>query len=297
MIKLIASDLDGTIIDSKHIIPNDNLKAVNDLKKANIPFVVCTGKTYSISKDICKNLNATFGIFGNGSQIIDLTTGEEISRKILTFDEVKSCFSIIKKYNLHVHAYTENGIITTNLEYMDLRNSILFPNKINFEIVDSVLDYLQKQKSTIFKLILSSSFNLSRVKDELEKTTNLTITHISKTGKYRDKIIDKEYEYLDISPLNVTKGKALEVLSQYLELNKEDILSVGDNINDIDMFRASGIGAAVNNAYDEVKQVANYVATNSAENAGFAEVVYKYIKRDRICFCVKRDLVPFYLFL
>lgn len=277
MIKLIASDLDGTIIDNKHVIPNDNLKAINELKKANIPFVVCTGKTYSISKDICKHLNASFGIFGNGSQIIDLSTGEEISRQVLTLDEIKTCFSVLKKHNLHVHAYTENGIVTTNLEYMDLRNSLLFPDKINFEIVNSVFDYIKYQNCTVFKLIFSSTSSLSNIKEELELTTNLTITHITKTGKYKDKIIDKEYEYLDISPLNVTKGKALEVLSQYLELKKEDILSVGDNINDIDMFRASGIGAAVNNAYDEVKQVANYITNNSAENAGFAEAIYKFI--------------------
>lgn len=63
MIKLIASDLDGTIIDSQHSIPENNLKAINDLKKYNIPFVVCTGKTYAISKDICKTLHARFGIF------------------------------------------------------------------------------------------------------------------------------------------------------------------------------------------------------------------------------------------
>ena len=277
MIKLIASDLDGTIIDNKYLIPENNIKAINDLQKANIPFVICTGKTYSISKDICKSLNASFGIFGNGNHIIDLTTGEEISRKTLNIDEIKTCFSIIKKYNLHVHAYTENSIITTNLEYMDLRNSILFPNKINFEFVNSVLDYIKNQQTTIFKLIISSSSSLSQVKEDLEKNTNLTIIHITKTGKYKDKIIDKEYEYLDISPLNVTKGKALEMLSQYLELNKEDILSVGDNINDIDMFQASGIGAAVNNAYDEVKQFANYVTANSVENAGFAEAIYKFV--------------------
>ena len=139
MFKLIASDLDGTIIDNKHSIPEANLKAIDYLQKANIPFVVCTGKTYSISKDICKNLHAKFGIFGNGSQIIDLSTGEEIARKILTVEELTSCFSIIEKYNLHVHAYTESGIVTTNLEYMDLRNSILFPGKIKFEIVKSSL--------------------------------------------------------------------------------------------------------------------------------------------------------------
>ena len=277
MIKLIASDLDGTIIDNKHCIPENNIKAINALHKANIPFVVCTGKTYSISKDICKNLNANFGIFGNGNQIIDLATGKEIARKFLTLDEVKSCFSIIKKYNLHVHAYTENGIITTGLEYMDLRNSILFPSKINIEIVDSVLNYIQKENITIFKLVVSSLYNLSNIKEELETTTNLTITRICKTGSYKDNVIDKEYEYLDISPLNVTKGSALEVLSQYLDLNKEDIMSVGDNINDIDMFVASGISTAVNNAYDEVKQVATYVTNNSAENGGFAEAIYKFV--------------------
>lgn len=277
MIKLIASDLDGTIIDNKHSIPEDNLKAINDLQKAHIPFVVCTGKTYSISKDICKNLNASFGIFGNGSQIIDLNTGEEILRKILTLDEVLACFSILQKYNLHVHAYTENGIVTTNLEYMDLRNSILFPNQINIKIVDSVLDYIKKQNITVFKLIFSSTSSLSYIKKELESSTTLTITHICKKGIYKDKIIEKEYEYLDISPLNVTKGSALKILSEYLELNKEDILSVGDNINDIDMFYASGIGAAVNNAYEEVKQVANYVTNNSAETAGFAEAIYKFV--------------------
>lgn len=286
MIKLIASDLDGTIIDNKHLIPEDNLKAIDNLKEANIPFVICTGKTYSISKDICKSLNASFGIFGNGNQIIDLSTGEEISRKTLTFDEIKSCFSIIKKYNLHVHAYTEKGILTTNLEYMDLRNSILFSDKINIEIVTSILDYIKKENTSVFKLVVSSENNLDEIKTMLETETNLTITRICKKGVYKDKILDKEYEYLDISPLNVTKGKALEILTEYLELNKEEILSVGDNINDIDMFRASGIGAAVNNAYDEVKKVANFVSNNSVENAGFAEVIYKFIKKDRVYFCV-----------
>lgn len=277
MIKLVASDLDGTIISEKNFIPENNLKAINYIHKANIPFVVCTGKTYAISKDICKNLNANYGIFGNGSQIINLVTGEEIANKNLTVDEISSCISIAKKYNLHVHAYTEKCIVTTNLEFMDLRNSILFPDKIKIEITDSILDYIKKENLTILKLIISSPSNLSRVKEELEANTNLTITHISKKGIYKDKIIDKEYEYLDISPLDVTKGKALETLGKYLDLNKENIMSIGDNINDIDMFRASGIGAAVNNAYDEVKKVASYVTDNTAENAGFAEAVYKFV--------------------
>ena len=215
--------------------------------------------------------------FGNGSQIIDLSTGKEISKKTLTLEDIQTCFSTIQKYNLHIHAYTDQGIITTNPLYMDLRNSILFPNKIKFEIVNSVFEYIQKEEPVVLKLIFSSAQELSQVKKALENVTDLNITHIFKKGKYKDKIIDKEYEYLDIAPNNVTKGNALQVLMDYLKVSKEDILSIGDNLNDIDMFQVSGIGAAINNASDEVKKFASYITLNSAEEGGFAEAIYKFI--------------------
>lgn len=277
MIKLIASDLDGTIIDDTSSIPENNLKAINDIQKTNIPFVVCTGKTYSMSKDICKSLNAKYGIFGNGSQIIDLTTGKEISRQTLSSSDILSCFNIIQKYNLHIHAYTENRIITTTPLYMDLRNSLLFPGKIDFQIVDSVIDYIQKEEPVILKLIISSSSELSQVKDSLKQNTNFNIIHFIKRGKYKDTIINKEYEYLDISPANVSKGNALQFLMKHLNIEQNNLLSIGDNLNDIDMFQISGIGAALNNASDEVKKAATYITQNSVENAGFAETIYKFI--------------------
>ena len=108
MIKLIASDLDGTILDNNHSIPKANINAITSLTANNIPLVICTGKTYALSKDICQNLHASFGIFSNGSQIIDLKSGTEIEKNTLSISEIESCFDIVKKYNLHVHAYTKN---------------------------------------------------------------------------------------------------------------------------------------------------------------------------------------------
>lgn len=277
MIKLVASDLDGTIIDNHNSISQDNLDAINNIQKKHIPLVICTGKTYALSKDICKNLHASFGIFGNGSQIIDLTTGKEIMKSTLSYNELESCFSVLEKYNLHIHAYTENSIISPKLSYMDLRNSILFPDKVSFQIVPSVQNYLKNNNTPVFKIIVSSTSSLLDVKAELEKFTNLNVLHISKTGLYKDNVINKEYEYLDISPINVTKGNALKFLSDYLNLQKEDILSVGDNLNDIEMFKASSIGAALNNASDQVKMYANYITKNTVENGGFAEAIYKFI--------------------
>lgn len=124
-IKLIASDLDGTLVDHNNFIPIDNLNAINDITSKNIDFAICTGKTYSITKDICDKCHASYGIFGNGTQIINLKTGEEIYKNLVTINDFESCYDLAKKHNLHVHIYSDSEIISENLMYMDLRNYIL----------------------------------------------------------------------------------------------------------------------------------------------------------------------------
>ncbi len=84
MIKLVASDLDGTIITKDNYIPENNYKAIEYLHNNNTNFVICTGKTYPIIKSTCSKINASYGIFGNGNQIIDLKTGKVIYKKLLS---------------------------------------------------------------------------------------------------------------------------------------------------------------------------------------------------------------------
>ena len=77
-IKLIASDLDGTFLAQDNSIPESNLKAVEAIKEKQIPFAICTGKSYALSRDVCNKCDAQYGIFGNGTQIIDLKEKKEI---------------------------------------------------------------------------------------------------------------------------------------------------------------------------------------------------------------------------
>ena len=107
---------------------------------------------------------------------------------------------------------------------------------------------------------------------------DVSVLNIKKYGKFKDKIIDKEYEYLDVIPKNVSKGNALEFLGNYLKIKKDEILAIGDNLNDLDMVENAGVGIAVNNAYSELKQVANYTTQKTVEQGGFAEAIYKFIK-------------------
>lgn len=283
MIKLVASDLDGTIIGRDNIIFENNLKAINDINKKNIDFVICTGKTYPIIKGMCSKFNASYGIFGNGNQIINLKTGEEIYKKLLTAKEIDSCINIAKDNNLHVHLYTDKEIITEELKYMDLRNYRLqqdkfYDSSIQITIVHDLKKYIEQNNPEICKLIISSDNSLDSIKSKILDKENVCVTTIRKYGEYKDKIIDKEYEYLDISPNGISKSSALDILEDYLKINHDEVMAVGDNLNDLDMVKNSGIGVAVANAYDELKEVAKYTTTSSVENGGFAEAVYKFIE-------------------
>ena len=277
IIRLLASDLDGTIIFNNQITTKD-LEAVKKLKQNNIDFAICTGKTYSMTKDICDKLMPEYGIFGNGTQIIKLKTGEEIIRNTLSSEQAKACIKLAQKQNLHIHLYIDNAIIAEKtMKYMAYRNSILYKNQMQFKTVESLETYIEEQKPNILKFVISGDKDLIHTKREIEERQNLTAIQIKKYGEYRDKIVGKDYEYLDIVPKNVTKYQALKQLCDYLNISLKETMTIGDNINDIDMIRYAEIGVAVGNSYEEVKKEAFYITKNTVQTGAFAEAVDKFI--------------------
>ena len=280
-IKLIASDIDGTIVDENNFISPENINAINDINNKHISFAVCTGKSYAISKALCSKFNASYGIFGNGSHVVDLKTGKSIYKHALSLDEIKTCIEFAKRHNLHMHAYTDNEIITPELKYMDLRNYKLNLGKgVKFLIADDLYECIVQNHLEILQIAISSDNSLKPFKHELEENNNFTITTFSKFGEYKDLIIDKEYEYISIAPKDTNKDSALRFLKQYLGLDNSEVMAIGDNLNDKEMLQNSGVSVAIANAYDEVKKIASYTTKNNVSQGGFAEGVYRFINFD-----------------
>lgn len=280
-IKLVASDLDGTIIDRNNFIPQETFKAIDNLHSKNINFVVCTGKSYSVSKTICKNFNADYGVFGNGAQIIDLKNNKELSRKVLTKNEINYCIKLARKENLHIHFYTEDSIVTENLKYMDLRNYMLKEKnstELNFFIVPNIEKFIEEENPSIFSLVITSDTSMKAFEENVHRTLNVSTNLINKKGTYKDVIINKEYEYLNIAPAQINKNEALEYLSKTLNIPRTNMLAMGDNVNDLEMVRNSGIGIAVGDSYNELKEVATYVTNATATTGAFAEAINKFVK-------------------
>lgn len=280
-IKLVASDLDGTIIDRNNHIAKKNFEAIKKLHKKHVNFTVCTGKSYSVSKKFCRQFNAEFGIFGNGTQIINLKTGKEIFRKTLAKSDLLFISTLAKRYNFHIHLYTDNEVVSEKLEFMDLRNFMLkekLSDSLEFKIVKDIINYIDSTSPDVFSMIISAeNDSLVEFKTILSINPNIDCAYISKRGIYKDLIIDKNYEYINISPSGVNKNEALKELCNTLNISVKDTLAIGDNVNDFEMVKEAGIGVAVKNAYDDLKEVATYVTNSSATDGAFAEAINKYI--------------------
>lgn len=281
-IKLVASDLDGTIIDKNNHVSEKNFEAIDELHKYGIDFAVCTGKSYSVSQKICEHFNASYGIFGNGTQIINLKTGKELWKKNISKQDALFIITLAKRFNFHIHIYTDTEIISEKLEYMDLRNFVLKTKNANddleFKIIDNISDYVEKNDLNIFSIVVTTENNsLLNFQKILLINNNIESVFINKRGKYRDNIINKDYEYLNISPCNINKNEGVKFLSNYLNISSQNILAIGDNINDFEMVKNAGIGIAVNDAFDELKNVATYVTTSTVTDGAFAEAIFKFV--------------------
>lgn len=279
-IKLVASDLDGTIIDRNNFIAKENLEAIELIHSKHIPFVVCTGKSYSVSKTICENFKASYGIFGNGAQIVDLQTGEELNRKVLKPKQISYCIKLARRYNLHIHFYTDTSIVTENLKYMDLRNYFLKDynaTELKFCIVPNIEQYIEEENPDIFSLVLTTDDSIEDLEHIINKHLTVSTSLISKKGVYKDNIINREYEYLNIAPNNINKNQALAFLSSILGISQSEMLAIGDNVNDLEMIKNCGIGIAVGEAYDELKSASDYITTKAVTDGAFAEAINKFL--------------------
>ena len=281
-IKLVASDLDGTIIDRNHYIPEQNLNAIEKIHKKNIPFVICTGKSYSVSKNICNQFRASFGIFGNGTQIIDFKTGKELLKNTLSQEDLLYVATLSKRYNYHIHLYTETEIITEKLSYMDLRNFVLKSQTtdidLKFVTVKNIIDHIANHSLNVFSAVITTEESIMDFENLLSINKNIESTLIRKRGIYKDTIINKEYEYLNISPTHINKNEALNFLGNYLNIARKDMLALGDNLNDFEMIKHSGIGVAINNSYEDLQKVASYTTKRDVTNGGFAEAIDKFLE-------------------
>jgi Cof subfamily protein (haloacid dehalogenase superfamily) len=269
-IKYVFSDLDDTLLVDQHI-PEFNLEAINRIKSKGIKFIICSGRTYTQTIKILKELNTyekenEYSILINGGCIIENKNQKILNYISLEFNLVSEIFNFVKNFDLCIELLTFDTIYIFKNDGNEPK--VKEKQGTKFKIIENLdIDFLKKEKIGKIALCKVDGFDyLNEIKDKLNEKFKGKITlTVPKKG------------YLDIISYGINKGSAIKFFIKYFNLDRKNILAIGDNFNDIEMIKEAGIGCCVNNASEEVKKISDYVCKNDFKNGGFKEAIDKFI--------------------
>ena len=285
MYKLVAIDLDGTMLNQYGVVTQQTKDAITKAQENGIEVIIASGRPSDSVKTIAKEIKSEkYFISGNGAIIYDLVNDEIIYENTLKKQKTLDIIKICEENSIFYNIYTENEIIAKSLQC-----NVLFYHKENankeeqdkthINIVENIYDYIANRDEKIVKITVCDNdqliFNaILRKLKAIEDVEVLDISHISrKVIRQGTEEIPIEYYYTEISAKNVDKWSAMEFLKEKMNLKTEEIIAIGDNINDKKMIENAGLGIAMGQSHPTVKEVANYITASNTED-GVAQALY-----------------------
>lgn len=276
MYKLIAIDLDGTLLDNDKKIPVENLTVLRQLIDKGYKVVIATGRRYWEAKNFINIINRPIIILANNGNVVRNTKDDRmIITKYLNVDDFKTLIAESKKLGLypiiHVDDY-ENGIDL--LVEMDKAHR-MYHNYISKseERCKEVEDYLEMTEDKILAVVYAGdkkdmeSFHLHIN----ERYPNTYSSHIMENIRIAEAMLEI------MNPLG-TKWQTLSEYAKRKGILKSEIIAIGDDNNDAEMVKNAGCGIAMKNASKSVKRVADFITEKDNNEAGVAFELKKILK-------------------
>lgn len=286
MYKLVAIDLDGTMLNQYGIITEKTKKAISKAQEKGVEVMIASGRAITSVKRFSKEINSNkYFISGNGAITYDIKNNKILYENILSKTKALKIIKICEENSIYYNVYTENGIIAKNLSYNTLyyyKDNLTKPdeNRTHINIVENVCDYFEQREEKILKIMICDEhktvFNsIVRKLKELSEIEVLEVSHMSrKIIKQGTDEITLEYFYTEVSAKDVDKWNALEEIIGLMNISKEEVVTIGDNANDLKMITNAGLGVAMGESAPYVKQSADIIAPTNDED-GVAIILNK----------------------
>lgn len=263
--------MDGTLLDRENNVSERNKNAIKRAVEKGVKVAICTGRVFTSAYYYSDILGIKTPIIAsNGAYIREKDRDEVIYKNVLSIAQCKEIVSILRANDLYFHFNTSSGILTEKIlyssEFYAKANKNLPENlQIKIEVVDNWEKAFEKYDGEIVKCITIDNDNvkLNQVKNEM---INLNEFEVVSSWSNNFEIMNK----------SVSKGHAVEVLANYYDIQKDEIICIGDSENDLSMIKFAGVGIAMGNGSDFIKNQADYV-TDTNFNYGVAKAIEKFI--------------------
>ncbi|MBM7642253.1 Cof-type HAD-IIB family hydrolase [Streptococcus loxodontisalivarius] len=268
MIKLIAIDMDGTLLNSQKEIPEENILAIQKAAAAGVKIVLCTGRPKSGILPYFEKLGLTeeeYIIMNNGCTIYNTKDWDLIHYESLTSQEIAQ---------LQAACQDVEGVSLT-----------LTGEKTYYEVADKVSDLVAYDAGLVFDTAQARSLEAidqegeiifqamymgeKEFLDPFEQSVDGELSQVFSTVRSQSYI----YEAM---PKGATKASALKVLAQHLGLTEDNIMAMGDAANDLEMLTYAKHSVAMGNASADIKSLCRYTTTTN-DQAGVAQAIYDYV--------------------
>lgn len=288
MYKLIAVDLDGTLLNSYGAVTENTKNAIKKVEEQGANVIIASGRPIDSIMTIANEIGSDkYFIAGNGAIVYDMKKKEIIYEKCLPKQKVLDIIKICEENSIGYNVYTEKEILTTSLKYNVLyyhKENLKKPEdkKTKISIINNMYEYIENDENSRFLKITvcdENKFVFNSIIRKLKEIRDIEVLEVSHMAK---KMIRQgteefsvEYFYTEISRANVDKWNAIEFLAEKMGINQDEIMAIGDNINDKEMIEKAGLGVVMAQSTPVVVNVANEV-TASNNDEGVAKILQKY---------------------
>jgi Cof subfamily protein (haloacid dehalogenase superfamily) len=273
-VKLLALDLDGTLLNSDHRISERNAQAVRRAQSSNVMVIVMTGRRFRSALPYAQELDLNHLIVvHNGALIKSPATGAVITCTPLS---LATCYKVVHLAKAHgvdpVVTIGPEGYGTMVIDRIDDANAPLarYLSISSHDVlkVDDLVDYLKNDPIQI--TFSHRPEKIEFLMTRLEAALCPEIKLLSTVYLHRDLSI------LDVVNPSVSKGQALAAVAGMYGFAREEVMAVGDNFNDLDMLKYAGISVVMGNADRKLKDL-GFAVTASNDDSGVADAIERYV--------------------
>ena len=275
MYKLIACDLDETLLNDKKEICERNLMAIEKARKEyGVRFVPATGRGYTCIDNVLRDLDVydkenEFIISNNGGIVCENRNFKQLTFHELPYEKAKELFTFGIEKGLCVQIFTAKDVYAYQLNDDEKEWLFMFkPDAIEME--ENTMDFLKGEAIAKILFQRQDMDFLKQLANEMKpicKGVNVSFS---------------SNRYLELNSEGVDKGLGLKELANHLGIDIKETIAIGDNYNDIAMLEEAGLSIAMENAPQEIKDICDYVTTSNHNEGGVAEAIEKYIFMENV---------------
>lgn len=271
MYKLIACDLDETLLNDNKEICERNIKAIQKAEcEFGVKFIPATGRGYTCIDNVLETLQVNnksgeYTISNNGGVISENKDFKELTFHQLPFIKAKEIVAFGLKQDVCIQVFTAKDVYAFHVNE-DERSWLTMFKPDFIECQDDTIEFLKEER--IAKILFQNE-NVPYLHEVAMQMQAITDNEVS--------VSFSSNRYLELNRIGVDKGLGLHELADHLGIDIKDTMAIGDNHNDAAMLKEAGLSVAVANAVEDIKNICDYVTNANNNEGGVAEAIEKFI--------------------